>query len=172
MIVPSRVTRKGYPVPSFEIDDEFAERVLSRKWTCVHGYIASLDNSGQEVRLHRFVWAIRYGSAPERLDHINRDKTDNRLENLRPATHALNMTNTAERQNASGLPRGVCLMRRGKPYAAQIWRNGKKKQLGVFDTPEEASAAYEKARAEHVASEELKSEKLFTPKEKTDDRAA
>jgi len=171
MIVPSRVTRKGAPVPSFEIDDEFAERVLAKKWSMSNGYIHCWDGDGHAL-LHRFLWALKHGSAPERLDHINRDKTDNRLENLRPATHALNMTNTAERQNASGLPRGVCLMRRGKPYAAQIWRNGKKKQLGVFDTPEEASAAYEKARADHVASEELKSEKLFNPKEKTDDRAA
>lgn len=65
-----------------------------------HGYlVGSLDN--HNVKTHRVVWAYIHGAWPEGdLDHINGDKSDNRIENLRVVTHAENMRNMKAPKNS------------------------------------------------------------------------
>ena len=65
---------------------------------------------------HRAVWAVAHGYLPVVIDHINGDKTDNRLENLREVSYSENNKNKIHpwRPNAqTGLP-GVCLKSNGK----------------------------------------------------------
>jgi len=57
------------------------------------GYIACKVN-GKQLKGHRVAWYLAYGYWPSRIDHINRDKTDNRLVNLREATTSTNALNT------------------------------------------------------------------------------
>lgn len=154
MIIPSRTTRRGGVVPAFQIDDEFAEQVLARKWTLNgHGYpTAQVD--GKCWYLHRFVWHIRHGGVPPILDHINEDPLDNRLANLRPATKALNKRNCRHGRRKFGLPSGVYFQAdKALPYRAQITTRGRRRHLGYYRTSEEASAAYELARAEQIEKE-------------------
>lgn len=58
------------------------------------GYI-NIMVDGKRYLAHRLVWLYHYGHMPENeIDHINRDKTDNRIENLREVSRSCNMRNT------------------------------------------------------------------------------
>ena len=101
----------------------------------------------QSFRAHRIAWAISYGVWPQNhIDHINGDKSDNRLCNLRDASRSENMSNSQKRvDNTSGF-KGVS--RAAGKWVARIYARGKKHHIGYFDTAEDAAAAYAKASAE------------------------
>jgi hypothetical protein len=102
---------------------------------------------GVSYMTHRIVWLLVHGQWPEdQIDHINGVRADNRPENLRRATAAENQQNLKVRKdNTSGFP-GV---RRSKSkWQAIIARGGERYHLGNFDTPEQAAAAYARAKAE------------------------
>lgn len=103
------------------------------------------------ARAHRVAWAIVHGQWPATdIDHINGDRADNRLANLRPATRSQNCANSNAARGVSGL-RGVTYHRQCKKWAAQTQAGGRtKRHLGLFDTREEAFAAYVMAvRTQH-----------------------
>ena len=75
------------------------------------------------------------------VDHINKNKLDNRLENLRVISHRKNNSICWDRN----LPTGVYYRKDRKKYQSKIYIKGKTKYLGSFNTPEEASEAYQKA---------------------------
>jgi HNH endonuclease/AP2 domain-containing protein len=82
------------------------------------------------------------------VDHINGDVFDNRRANLRLATHSENARNrTAAKNNASGF-KGVRWLPKIQKWQARISANKKEYHLGCFDSPEEASAAYDAAATE------------------------
>lgn len=97
---------------------------------------------------HRLAWLYVHGEFPtDQIDHVNRVRTDNRIENLRLATNAENAQNMSKyRTNTSGVV-GVCWYKRDGNWLAFIWLNGKKIHLGLFDTIEEAAAARTAAKA-------------------------
>jgi hypothetical protein len=136
------------------VDDEHAEAVLRHCWSMSsRRYLAATVN-GRRVLLHRFVWRLRHGDCPPLLDHINGDKTDCRTSNLRPANSTLNNLNSRKPRRA--LPPGVYFDGRrvgSKTYQAKGCRDGKCEHLGMFATPEEASAAYESWRSGRIATE-------------------
>lgn len=104
---------------------------------------ASVD--GQVYAEHRLIWVHQYGSVPEGyvIDHINGNKSDNRLKNLRLATVSENNLNKSSAvKNQTGY-RGVYRTRQGR-YEAQIRRNGVKRYLGTFACPKEASEIFQK----------------------------
>ena len=105
------------------------------------GYrIISVGNIG--CREHRLIWKMHHGvDAPGEIDHINEDKADNRIENLRVVTTGFNTRRA--RRSKKGLPPGVSNSR-GK-YQATIYFDGRRRHLGMFATPEEAGAAYQSA---------------------------
>jgi hypothetical protein len=79
------------------------------------------------------------------IDHVNGDPADNRLENLRLATHQQNLCNKRRGRNNSGL-KGVYLRPNGK-FTASVAFNQRSFYLGCFDTAGEAHAAYAFAAA-------------------------
>lgn len=88
-------------------------------------------------RAHRLAWLYVYGELPRMLDHKNRIRNDNRISNLRTATHAENSHNRSiTKINKITNARGV-RFRYGK-YYAYIWNNNKYMHLGVYFTLEEA----------------------------------
>lgn len=96
---------------------------------------------------HRLAWFYMTGSWPvEMIDHINGNKSDNRLCNLREATRGQNLANrhSLARHNTSGF-RGVSPRKDNGKWRATI-RDGKKiRSLGSFNTKEEAKSAYDTA---------------------------
>jgi len=103
---------------------------------------------GKIRQAHRLAWLYVYGNLPEQLDHINCNKSDNRIQNLRPANHSTNgMNRGAQTNNKLGL-KGVIFHKRDKKFIANIRVLGKQKCLGYFNTAEEAHSAYIKASGE------------------------
>lgn len=110
-----------------------------------NGYI-QISIDGRLHLAHRLAWLYVTGeSPPSEIDHINGVKNDNRIANLRLATSAENKHNQRKphADNTTGFL-GVT-HRRGK-FMAQIMVDGKKKFIGDFKNPEEAHAAYLKAK--------------------------
>lgn len=79
------------------------------------------------------------------IDHINRDGTDNRFNNLRPTTPQGNGANRGLFKNNNSGFKGVSLCQRTNKWVAGIKVNGKSSYLGQFNTPEEAHEVYKTA---------------------------
>jgi len=101
-------------------------------------------------KAHRLAWLLVHGDwPPAHLDHVNGDKQDNRLANLRPATHQQNKQNVRRQRNNSSGFKGVYLHSLSTPenprWVARIKWDGRQRHLGCFDTAEEAAEAYRRA---------------------------
>lgn len=121
------------------------------------GAIAGTPNGGgyllirvkNRLRLaHILAWFYVHGEWPKKsIDHKNTIRSDNWISNLREATKSQNAGNCRRhRRNKSGL-KGVIRCR--KRWAATISANRTRIHLGVFDTPEQAHAAYVAASAKY-----------------------
>jgi hypothetical protein len=113
------------------------------------GYCVIRINS-KAYLAHRLVWLYVYGHFPQSdIDHINLIKSDNKLINLRLATHTENMRNRkVQKNNKSGF-KGVCFHKGNKKWHSQCTVNGKQYNLGFFSTPEEASIIYQRFAEKH-----------------------
>ena len=101
----------------------------------------------QKYSAHRLAWLYVHGKWPnDQIDHINGNRADNRLINLREVTGAVNNQNQrrARTDNKSCGLLGVSKNR--DKWRARIWLGGVERCLGSFPTPEEAHKAYLKAK--------------------------
>jgi hypothetical protein len=99
---------------------------------------------------HRLVWMFHHGSLPAgMLDHINQDRADNRIENLREVTASQNCKNRKKETRTASGRRGVSYFARDRLWVANVNINKKQTYLGSFKTREEAIAAREAAEKEH-----------------------
>jgi hypothetical protein len=107
----------------------------------------SLDKDGykktsiknKKARIHRLIFLWHNGYLPEVVDHINGDKLDNRIENLRAANPLINSHNKVKHRQ--GIPPGVSYHSRDKRWQAYKPDGKKRIYLGYFDNIEQAKAA-------------------------------
>jgi hypothetical protein len=106
----------------------------------VQGYMRT-KIKGKTYKLHRIIWKMVYNEEPNIIDHINRNKADNRITNLRSVTARENMWNKEKYDN---LLIGVRVrkLRSGYAYYSYIRYNGKRYYLGKFATAEDARKRY------------------------------
>lgn len=96
---------------------------------------------GKNLLAHRAAWAIVHGEWPKVMDHLNGDRADNRLANLRSVTQAVNARNqTRHSRNKSGVTGVFFLAKQGR-WLSAINADCVHHHLGVFDTLEEAAEA-------------------------------
>lgn len=103
----------------------------------------------KQYSAHRLVWLYVYGRWPaKQIDHINGIRNDNRMVNLREASKSQNTQNQKLRlDNKSGL-KGVSFHSNGA-WTSRITFNGKRVNIGYFDTKEQAHEAYIAAAKKH-----------------------
>ena len=106
--------------------------------------------AGKQYRAHRVAWALFYGVDPDRqIDHINGDRQDNRIENLRLATNTQNSRNTKlSRNNTSGVT-GVTFSTAAQKWIAQITVSRKNVYIGVFPDKVDAIKARKQAESQY-----------------------
>jgi hypothetical protein len=106
-------------------------------------------HGGVPYYAHRVAWLLVYGRWPQKnIDHVDGHKDNNRLCNLREATHTENQWNRgAYSNNKCGL-KGVCFDRRADAWRATIYVDRRQRHLGYFPNPETAHKAYCKAAKE------------------------
>ena len=131
-LLKSRARRKKGMEPGTVRQDGYRAIMIDGKW----------------YKAHRLAWLYVYGEWPKGvLDHKNRNKLDNRIENLREATVSLNNFNMPLRKDNKSGHRGIYPVSRkkGSGYTTYIYKDGKKTSLGTFSTLEEAQAVRLKA---------------------------
>lgn len=102
--------------------------------------------NGKSHAEHRLVWLYHYGKMPEKdLDHINRNPSDNRIENLRECTDKENQQNTNIQKNNTSGYKGVGWYKNYNKWCAKIKVNGKYINLGYFEDKEDAIKARKQA---------------------------
>jgi hypothetical protein len=117
---------------------------------CAAGYVHGrgyihIEIMGKSYAAHRLAWLYMTGKMPaNQIDHINRNKSDNRFANLREATHGQNRANskTCNRHGLKGIRRLPWMKDGDRCWQAQITHNKKVHYLGCFYTKEEAHSAY------------------------------
>lgn len=110
-------------------------------------------NGYREIRInlisyfeHRLAWLYMTGEWPAAdIDHINRNPSDNRIENLREASRSENLRNVGPLASSSTRVRGVDFHKASSKFRARIRVSGKRIELGIFATLEEAKSAYQVA---------------------------
>ena len=112
------------------------------------GYVV-IALMGKIYQAHRLAWLAHYGNIPDTIDHINRCKTDNKIENLRDVSSAENSRNQKIRANSKSGINGVFFRSDVKKWAAYIWADGKQKHLGFFVDKSEAAKARECADSKY-----------------------
>lgn len=94
------------------------------------------------------IFLYHNGYLPARVDHKDRDKTNNRIINLRDLTPSDNGINSDVTTSVHGFKGVTCNPKNSAKYVAQIKQNYRTIYLGSYDTPDAAHAAYLAAREE------------------------
>ena len=108
-----------------------------------HGYIYAFVD-GRRYALHKLIYCMHHAVWPEVVDHIDRDKSNNRIENLRAANKSLNEANTGIRKNNSSGYKGVAFHKKAWKWRAYL----QCKHIGLYDSPEEAAKEYNRKALE------------------------
>lgn len=111
------------------------------------GYIV-IHCLGKQRKAHHLVWLHYYGDLPKMIDHINRDPSDNRIENLRLTDKSFNALNSGLYSHNTSGRRGVCYSKRLGKFEAYIKIDGVKRNLGLHFSFDDAVKAREIAEDE------------------------
>ena len=132
-------------------------RKTGKKAGAIHhtGYI-QIGFGHKQNNAHRLMFMLHHGWVPEVIDHVDGDRSNNKIDNLRPATWSQNLQNMKLRPSNKTGCKNVSWSVAKKKWAVQLSINGRQTNLGRFDDLEfadlvatEASDKYHGAFARH-----------------------
>lgn len=128
------------------VDDEDYELLSKSSWYYLRGYAATnsynkVTRKNYHARMHRIILGVDKGII---VDHINRDRLDNRRQNLRTCTPSQNSANRKKTRGTSQY-KGVSWLRKTKRWQVGLAKNGRWRYIGIFSDEKEAALAYDKA---------------------------
>lgn len=154
VVINKRIAKDG------DITKEFVEDVLEYRdgelyWKPFkagthdgNGYL-QVGIQRRYFKVHRLIFLMHHGYLPEVIDHIDGNRQNNRIENLREATRSQNGYNSKlSKHNKSGA-KGVSWREKTKKWRARIYAEKKQISLGEFEKFEDAKAAVIAAREKH-----------------------
>ena len=101
---------------------------------------------GKAHALHRLIYVYHHGAAPKVVDHVDNDRTNNRIENLREVTQQQNCLNRIRHSNNTSGHKNVRLDKKYKKWVVEMTVNAKRKYFGWFEDLELAAFVAEEAR--------------------------
>ena len=114
-----------------------------------NGYIV-IKIKSKAYKAHRLAWLYVYGEFPTKdIDHINGDKSDNRINNLRDVSERYNCYNRTSRQDTKSKIKNVTWHKRQQKWNVTISHEGKVKHIGSFDDLELAELVAIEARLKY-----------------------
>jgi hypothetical protein len=120
-------------------------KVGSKAGTVNTGYI-KVNIGTKKYQAHRIIWMMQYGYLPKEIDHINCNKLDNRIENLREVNRTQNRYNiNSYKNNTSGI-KGVSWKADLRKWQVSVNVDGNRKYIGVFKDIELAELVAMEAR--------------------------
>lgn len=145
-------TKKGDKYECLVDEDKWHHLTYVSSWYCSNkGYVKGKINK-EDCFIHRYLYQTYKPNkdiSKLKLDHKNRNKLDNRISNLRPATSGQNSYNV-ETKNKWGY-RGI--RQNGNKFCAKIRHEGNEYYTSVFDTVEEAALAYNELALKYYGEE-------------------
>ncbi len=127
------------------VEGDIAGHVVTKGPPNVVGY-RYLTFEKIRYRASRVAWLFIHGEpVPEYVDHDNRVRSDDWIDNLRAATNSQNCANSIARVTSKSGVKGVSWDKKQRKWSASLCVNYKQRRIGRFDTIEEAAAAYETA---------------------------
>ena len=141
---------------TYDKDTGFFRWMKTRSRTAMVNEVAGTlkDNGYLQIQInrkayyaHRLAWFyVNREWPPHDVDHVNGCRTDNRIENLRCATRKQNTFNSSIRSNNTSGVKGVSWNKRKNKWEAYCAKDGKRRNIGLFDCIEEARKSVEKER--------------------------
>lgn len=96
-------------------------------------------------KAHRLIFMLHFGYMPKEIDHVNGDRSDNRIENLRKCTRSENQYNKSAQQNLSG-HKGVSWHKKTAKWNVRVMKSKRSHSFGYFDDLELAVLVAQEAR--------------------------
>ena len=129
---------KELPINYFLISTHCLQKVIKHNWY-IDGNGYPMTYTSRSKTLHKFLLGKQQKGYV--IDHINRNKLDNRYNNLRIITQKENSYNRTKNINSTNKYKGV--IKRGNKYVATITKDGKRHEINGFETEEEAAYTYD-----------------------------
>ena len=128
---------------------DYSDGILIRKSCPSRPARVGVRIEGKIYEIHRIIFLMHHGYLPSEVDHIDRDRTNNRIENLREVTRSQNMMNTAGWSRGTSSYKGVSWHKQSRKWQAAIRIDGKAVTFGRFNTELEAAECYNLAAKTH-----------------------
>lgn len=145
--LPSIERLKTLLIPKYETGQLYCSKTGQKRGTLTKRGYVQISIDGVAYRAHRIIWKMWSGDDPEYIDHINRNRSDNRIKNLRNVSYVENYHNLTPKKKQINAPTGVIFFK-GK-WRAEICVNRQIHRLGTFETIGEAAAARLAAEQQH-----------------------